>query len=105
LLLCLFQIDRVVQFLEYPLRRLHMFEHPRPSVAFEVGATKLGPFLVTREQFPGLPPGNAPHAVYQVGIAEVNQQPVVTLKLDQQASKADPVEIKLSNFSPAEAFM
>jgi len=105
LLLCLFQIDRVVQVLEYPLRRLHMFERPRPSVAFEVGATKLGPFRVTREQFPGLPPGDAPNAVYQVGIVEVNNQPVVTLKLDPKASVADPVDIKLSNFSPAEAFM
>jgi sec-independent protein translocase protein TatC len=105
LLLCLFQIDHVVQVLEYPLRRLHMFEHAKPSVAFEVGATRLGPFRVTREQFPGLPPGDAPNAVYLVGIEEVNHQPVVTLKLDPKASTADPIDIKLSNFSPAEAFM
>ena len=56
-----------------PLGRMHMFEKPRPTVTLQIGDTKLGPYEVTREQFPGLPPGDAPHVVFRVGMAPDGQ--------------------------------
>jgi sec-independent protein translocase protein TatC len=105
LLLCLFMGDRLVSLLEYPLHRMDMFEKPHPSVAFQIGDTKLGPYPVTLEQFPGLAEGKDPHVLFHVGTAVVNGRQVVTLTPDPAAPVAgDAVRVKLHNFSPTEAF-
>lgn len=103
-MVCLLLDAQIVGILEYPLQRMHMFESPKPTVTLEIGSTKLGPFPVTREQFPGLPPGAAPNAVFRIGTAKVGEEQVVTLRLDPDAPAAAPVEVRLHNLSPAEAF-
>ncbi|MBW8781112.1 MAG: twin-arginine translocase subunit TatC [Verrucomicrobia bacterium] len=106
LVLCLLMGDRLVSILEYPLRRMDLFEKPKPSVAFQIGGTRLGPYPISREQFAGLPEGPAPHAVFNVGTAMVNGQQVATLTLDSAATTVDSgsLRVKLHNFSPTEAF-
>jgi sec-independent protein translocase protein TatC len=105
LIICLFLDARLVTVLMQPLYRMHMFEKPVPTVALQIGSTTLGPFPVTREQFPGLPPGDAPHVVFQVGTARIGPDQVVTLRLDPSAPPDKGVAIRLHNFSPAEAFL
>jgi sec-independent protein translocase protein TatC len=84
---------------------MHMFETPRPTVTIQIGDTKLGPFQVTREQFPGLPPGEAPNVVLRVGTAPMGKEQVATLTMDPSPQAAGPMEVRLHNLSPAEAFM
>ena len=55
-MICLLITPQIVSILEYPLKRMHMFEVAKPSVTLELGTTKLGPFPVSREQFAALPP-------------------------------------------------
>jgi sec-independent protein translocase protein TatC len=105
LVICLLVSNRIVQVLEYPLRHIHMFESPQPTVTVKFGATTFGPFAVTREQFPGLPPGPAPHPVYQAKLVPLNGQQVVALTLDPAATAADLTEVRLNNFSPTEPFL
>jgi sec-independent protein translocase protein TatC len=105
LIICLFLDSRLVGILERPLARMHMFEKPVPTVALRIGSTTLGPFPVTREQFPTLPPGAAPHLVFEVGSATVGGQQVVTLREDKSAPAEAGAEIRLHNLSPAEAFL
>jgi sec-independent protein translocase protein TatC len=105
LVVCLFLSPWIVGVLEYPIRRLHMFEAPRPTVTLVIGDTRLGPFPVTREQFPGLPPGEAPNVVFRVGTAPMGKEQVATLTMDTGPQPAGALEIRLINLSPAEAFM
>ena len=105
LVVCLLLSPQLVKILEYPLSRVDMFEKPKPTVTFQVGDNQLGPYVVTREQFPGLPPGEAPHAVYQVNVTPAGKEQVVTLKLLPPAPANDSsLRVKLHNFAPAEAF-
>ena len=105
LVLCLLIGDRLVALLEYPLHRMNMFEKPKPTVAFQIGNTRLGPYPISREQFSGLPEGAAPQAVFHVGMAVVNGQQVATLTLDPDTTgAAGGLRVKLHNFSPTEAF-
>ena len=107
LMLCLTFADKIVQVLEYPLRRINMFEKPKPSVSFQIGSTRLGPYTVSREQFPGLPAGDAPQAVFQIGAAEVGSGHVATLKLLPPATETATIgniRVRLHNFGPAEGF-
>lgn len=60
---------------------------------------------MTREQFPGLPPGEAPHVVFRVGAAPMGKEQVATLTLEPDPRGTDPLEVRLHNFSPAESFM
>ena len=105
LVACLFLSPWLVKVLEEPMRHIHMFEKPRPTVTLQIGNTKLGPYEVTREQFPGLPPGDAPQVTFRVGTAPMGKEQVMTLTMDPDTTKTDVLEIKLHNFSPAEAFM
>jgi sec-independent protein translocase protein TatC len=105
LVVCLFASPWIVAVLMEPLRHMHIFEKPKPTVTLQIGDTKLGPFEVTREQFPGLPPGDAPHVVLRVGTAQVGKDQVATLTMEPGAGGADLIDIRLHNFSPAESFM
>ena len=105
LILCLFMGDRLVSLLEYPLHRMDMFEKPHPSVTFQIGDTKLGPYQVTAEKFPGMPAGEAPQVLFHVGTTVANGQQIVTLTPDPVAPATGSGErVKLHNFSPTEAF-
>jgi sec-independent protein translocase protein TatC len=105
LVACLFLSPWIVRVLEYPLQRMHMFEKPRPTVTLQIGDTKLGPFEVTREQFPGLPPGDAPNVVFRVGMAPMGKEQVATLTMDPAGKPAETSGIRLHNFSPTEGFL
>jgi sec-independent protein translocase protein TatC len=84
---------------------MHLFEKAKPTVTIEIGDSKLGPFEVTREQFPGLPPGDAPNVVFRVGVAPMGKEQVATLTMQPGEAPADLSEVTLHNFSPAESFM
>lgn len=105
LVVCLLLSPKLVAILEYPLSQIDKFESPKPTVTFQLGGTQLGPYVVSREQFPGLPPGDAPQAVYQLGVVQVGKEQVVALKLLPPAPAGEAgLRVKLHNFSPAEAF-
>jgi sec-independent protein translocase protein TatC len=107
LVVCLLFADKLVKVLEYPLQRIDRFEKPHPTVSFQIGSTKLGPYAVTRDQFAGLPAGEAaPHAVFQVGVMQVGQEQVATLKLLPPTAESgmSNLRVRLHNFGPAEGF-
>jgi sec-independent protein translocase protein TatC len=105
LVVCLLLDDKLVAILEHPLHRMDQFEKAKPSVTLQIGDTKFGPYAVTREQFPGLPPGDAPQAVFQLGTMQVGTEQVVTLKpVPQPAGASANSRVQLHNLSPAEAF-
>jgi sec-independent protein translocase protein TatC len=104
LMVCLLFDAKIVAILEVPIRRMRMFERPQPSVTFEIGSSKLGPFAVSRDQFPALPEGQAPHVTFRLSSARIGQEDVLVLKPDPAAGEAYPLEVRLHNLSPAEAF-
>ena len=106
LLLCLVFADRLVKVLEYPLRHIDLFEKEKPTVTLQIGASRLGPYVVTREQFAALPVGAAPRAVFQVGTTQIGGEQVLTAKLLPEAPTEDlgPLSVRLHNFGPAEGF-
>lgn len=105
LVVCLLMADKLIWVLEYPLTRLDMFESPKPTVTLQIGSTKLGPYVVTPEEFPGLKPGEAPQMVFQVGTAKIGEEQVATLKLLPPAPPGTAtMKVRLHNFGPAEAF-
>ena len=79
LVVCLMMADKLVMILEYPLQRIDVFQKPKPTVAFKIGATQLGPYEVSAEQFAGLPAGEMPHVVYQIGTTKIGEHQVATL--------------------------
>lgn len=105
LIACLLVADKLVMVLEYPLQRIHLFEKPKPTVAFKIGSTQLGPYDVTPEQFPGLTPEGPSQLVFQIGTAKIGEEQVATLKLLPPAtSDHGSLRVRLHNLSPAEAF-
>lgn len=104
LLVCLFTVNKIASILEYPIRRMHLLDKPQPTVTFQIGSVRFGPYEVSRDQFAGLPPGETPHLVYKIGMTKLGEEQVVTLKPDPQA---DPgvSRIKLRNLNPAEGFL
>ena len=104
LVICLLLDQQLTGILEYPLQRMNMFSKPQATVSFELGKNHLGPYPVTREEFPALPAGEAPHATFRVGSALVNGQQVLTLLPDLNAPDDVSVEVRLHNLSPSEAF-
>lgn len=104
LVVCLLLDDKLAAILMYPIRRMHLLDQPRPTVTFQVGATRFGPYEVSREQFAGLPAGDAPHVVFKLGMAKIGEEQVLTLKPDPEAGPGATL-VKLRNFNPAEGFM
>jgi sec-independent protein translocase protein TatC len=106
LLLCMFLAPRLVDILDYPLQRIDIFSAPTPTVTIKLGETKLfGPVKVTRDQFPALPPGDAPHAVYQLATSPLaNGEPGLKLTLDPAAPAKESLQVQLNNLAPNEAF-
>lgn len=106
LLLCLTFVDRLVAIAEYPLRHIDLFERKQPTVSFEIGSARFGPYTVSHEQFPGLPPGEAPHVVYKVQPVKIGGHEVAAFKRVAEAAGGDlsPLRVRLHNFGPAEGF-
>jgi sec-independent protein translocase protein TatC len=107
LLLCMSFAGKLVELLEYPLHHIDLFEKRKPTVSFQIGATTLGPYTVAREQFAGLPVGEAPHAVFQISSAQVGAEQVATLKLlppTKESEAENSLKVHLHNFGPAEGF-
>ncbi|MCS6245613.1 MAG: twin-arginine translocase subunit TatC [Opitutus sp.] len=105
LFLCLFISDKLMNILEYPIRHMNMFEKPKPTVTFQIGDAKMGPYTVAPEQFKGLPEGTAPQVVFNVGSAVIDGKQVATLELDTQTPiSTETTRVKLHNFGPAEGF-
>ncbi|MEI6861793.1 MAG: twin-arginine translocase subunit TatC [Verrucomicrobiota bacterium] len=94
----------IVGVLDYPLRNIDIFTKPAPTVTFELGKSKFGPYDVTREEFPALPPGDAPHAVFKFGTKLVDGEQVITLRLDPDADAGQSLRVRLSNLTPNEGF-
>lgn len=105
--LCMIFTHKIVGVLEQPLRRIDIFQKPEPTVTLHIGTTKLGPYKVTREQFAGLPGGDAPQVEYELGTAVIGDQQVATLKTlpPRTDPSAGPLQVRLHNFSPAEGFI
>ena len=108
---CIFISDKLMVILAYPLHQMEMFEKPKPSVSFQIGETKLGPYIVSPEQFkaypttPDSPAGLPPHVLFHVGSAVIDGKTVATLELDTTPPPAnDATRVKLHNFSPTEGF-
>lgn len=105
LIVCLYQADNLVLILEYPLQRINAFQKPKPTITLQIGETQLGPYVVTREQFPGLPEGDAPQMIYQLGSMPVGGEQVATLKAVPNPNAASgSLHVRLLNLSPSEAF-
>jgi len=115
LVLCLMCAKELMYVLEFPLQRMNMFDPPIATVTFILGTDakgpKFGPYEVTPDQFPGLPPGDPkhpPHAVYHAAITPVQTPnglvPTVTLTLDQALTGEESTKPRLNNFSPNEGF-
>ncbi|HVU34571.1 MAG TPA: twin-arginine translocase subunit TatC [Opitutaceae bacterium] len=108
MVVCMVFTNQIVTILVYPLKRIDMFEKPKPTVSFKIGATKFGPFPVSREQFPALPTGPAPQAVFQVGSSVIGRDQVATLKLlppTTTPAGSNALGVHLVNFGPAEGFV
>jgi sec-independent protein translocase protein TatC len=104
LVVCLLVVDKITWVLEYPLRHMQLFEHPKPTVSFVIGKSVLGPYEVSRDQFAGLPAGEAPQVRFKVGTAKVGEAQVATLSLEETPPGPPPSLVKLRNYGPAEAF-
>jgi sec-independent protein translocase protein TatC len=107
LVVCLLIADKLVMILEIPLKRIELFQAPKPSVTFKIGDTRLGPYVVTPEQFAGLPEGTAPQVVYQLGITKIGDQQVATLNplpVVDGGAAGGSLRVRLLNLSPTEAF-
>lgn len=105
LIVCLLLSPQIVELLELPIRRIRLFEPAQPTVSFEIGSNRLGPYVVNRQDFPALPAGKAPQVVYRLGTLQIGDQQVVTLVPDANAKPADTLDVSLYNFSPTEPFM
>ncbi|HSY53139.1 MAG TPA: twin-arginine translocase subunit TatC [Opitutaceae bacterium] len=105
LVVCLLLDSTLVGILEYPLRHMDIFDQPQPTVTFQLGSTQLGPYVVSRDQFAALPPGAAPHVVFQVNTAKIGEEQVVTLKTLPGVVGGGGLRVQLHNLSPTEAFM
>jgi sec-independent protein translocase protein TatC len=105
LVVCLLIADKLVGILEYPLKRINLFQEPKPSVAFRIGDTQLGPYELTKEQYSGFNDGEGNQVVFQIGIAQIGDQKVATLNpLPPAPVEGGSLRVRLHNLSPTEAF-
>jgi sec-independent protein translocase protein TatC len=103
LMICLLLDAKIVSILEYPLKRIHMFEAPKTTVTLELGSTRFGPAVVSRDDFPDLPAEKGNYTV-RIGVARIGGQLVFAPRLDPHPSADGDMEVRLHNLSPAEAF-
>jgi sec-independent protein translocase protein TatC len=105
LVVCLMLDDKLVKILEYPLRRMDMFEKPKPSVVFELGNAKLGPYEVTPDDLAGIPNVGSQSVALKLGATKVGDEYVLTLKPEVLPSvRVSDLKVRLHNLGPAEGF-
>ncbi len=104
LILCLFGVNYISQFLRYPIRHMNLFDKDKPTVTLLWGSGKLGPFDIDRKQFPLLPEGDSPHVTYRVNSKMIGPDQVLTITEEKTDVKADD-KVVLHNLSPAEGFL
>ena len=105
LVVCLLLDDKLVKVLEYPLQRMDMFEKPKPSVSFELGSAKLGPYEVSPEQFAAIPGTGSQNVTFKLGATKLGDEYVLTLKPEASPLvKMSDLKVHLHNLSPAEGF-
>lgn len=106
LVICFPLTSRLVSILEYPLRHMDILEKEKPTIAFQIGETKMGPYKVAENEFHELTGGDAKHLLFHVGTVKIGDEQVVTLKLDPiENAAAGLLPVKLHNFSPSESFL
>jgi len=105
LVVCLAGVNYITDFLTYPARRMDMFQKDKPSVTLLWGAAKFGPYEITREEFPDLPPGDAPHVAYRLHPKKIGDDQVLTITQESVSQSPNELKVTLHNFSPAEGFM
>jgi sec-independent protein translocase protein TatC len=103
-MICLLITPQIVAVLERPLKHMRMFEHSKTTVTLEIGKARFGPFEVTKEEFPALTDGASPQAVFNIGKIKIGNQQVLTLVPDLNTAQDPPLEVRLHNLSPSEAF-
>jgi sec-independent protein translocase protein TatC len=106
LVICLLIANKLVMILEIPLRRIDLFQKPRPTASFKIGEKNLGPYTLSDEQFSAMPEGTPSQAIYELGIAKIGDQQVATLKVVPSPLNENPtsLRVRLLNLSPTEAF-
>ena len=80
LVICLLIANKLVMILEIPLRRIDLFQKPRPTVSFKIGEKNLGPYTLSDEQFSAMPQGTPSQAIYELGITKIADQQVVAVR-------------------------
>ncbi len=103
MIVCLLLSHRIMPILEYPLHNIDKFQNPKPTVAFKIGNTQLGPYEVPPEEFGGVE-GGLTQLRYQVGVAEVDGKKIPTLTQLPVDPAAASLRVRLLNLTPAEAF-
>lgn len=106
LIVCLLMADKLVLILEYPLQRIDLFQAPKPTVAFKIGETKLGPYEISPEEFAKMPEGSPAQVTYQLGVTQIGDQHVATLQAlpTLPGEEGSSLRVRLLNLSPTEAF-
>lgn len=105
LVVCLMGVNYITEFLEYPIRRMNLLEKDKPSVTLLWGTGKLGPFDITRDEFPALPPGESPHVTYRVKTVQIGKDQVLAIVPEKTSQVPDDTKIKLMVLSPAAGFL
>ena len=105
LVLCLVFVNRIAEFLEYPIRHMNLFDKDHPTVTLLWGSGKLGPFDIDRKDFPLLPAGDSPHVTYRVNSKMIGPDQVLTITPEKTSQEPDDIKVRLHNLSPAEGFL
>jgi len=100
---CLLLSHRIMPIFEYPLHNIDKFQEPKPTVAFEIGDTKLGPYEVPADEF-GHVEGGLKQLRYKIGVDEIDGKKVATLTPLPVESTMPSLRVRLLNLTPAEAF-
>jgi len=105
LVICLLMDEKLMRILEYPLKRMEMFDKPHSSVTLQLGETKLGPIKVDHDQFSAVPAGSTARLVFNLEAVKIGDEQVLALKpVSADTSAESSVGIRLHNLGPAEAF-
>jgi sec-independent protein translocase protein TatC len=107
LVVCLLISNKLIMILEIPLKRIDLFQDPQPSVTFKIGETRLGPYVISSDQFAAMPEGTPTQVVYQLGVAKIGDQTVPTLNplpVIEGGAAGGTLRVRLLNLSPTEAF-
>jgi sec-independent protein translocase protein TatC len=106
MIVCLLISPKIMPILEYPLQNIDKFQTPKPTVAFKIGDTQLGPYEVSLEKMESLGgvEGGLTQLRYELGVDEIDGKKVATLTPLPVDPAASSLRVRLLNLTPAEAF-